>query len=359
MQITQFLVGFTFAAGHLFVEYTIPASTIYAGKYGFKAATSALVAAASTMSSEFASPTATAGANAWLKKLAYRAAGQEGLAENVRNNMGEVFGPEAAHVQETLSQMANEGALETVPCIDTTGQSFAIWLNLFYLAPLTWLFLRFFIRSYSRSRGAAGAKSSTRRLSKSASDALDDVDKELDSLGRSAEDSLDNMVKKVRKSADKRRVSETIEKFEKGLAKGYDTAVSEAKDVGAKGRTLAAKASEEFTDKVNKWRDRTVNGNGADGEQESSTPQKSQAGVKKEKEEAKPEIKTEEPEEQKPSASQEEPTTEEPNSPQDSGVLVDKEEGEKYDDKENQKAQGLSTANPKEEGTSYAEKVKK
>lgn len=355
MQITQFLIGFTFAAGHLFVEYTIPASTIYAGKYGFKAATSRVAAAASTISSEVAAATATAGLDAWLKKLVYRAAGQEGLAENVRNSMGEVFGPEAAHVQETLSQMQTAGALETVPCIDTTGQSFAIWLNLFYLAPLTWLFLRFFIRSYSRSLGGAGG-TRTRRLSKSATDALQDVDNELESLSRSAEDGLDNMVKKVRKSADKRRVSETIEKFEKGLGKGYDAAVNEAKEVGEKGRKLAVKTSQEFTDKVNKWRDRTVNGSGAEGEQE-GTPQKAKAGARKEADEVKAEeeadttqnnIKKEDSEEQKP------------NSPQDSGVLIEKDEDEDdgKEDKENQKPEGLSSADPKKEGISYAEKVK-
>jgi hypothetical protein len=38
--------------------------------------------------------------------------------------------------------------METVPCIDTSGQMFAIWLNVLYLLPLTVLFIRFFIRSY-------------------------------------------------------------------------------------------------------------------------------------------------------------------------------------------------------------------
>jgi hypothetical protein len=43
----------------------------------------------------------------------------------------------------------------TIPCIDTSGQTFAIWLNVLYLAPLTWLFVRFFIRSYLRRAGTS------------------------------------------------------------------------------------------------------------------------------------------------------------------------------------------------------------
>jgi hypothetical protein len=33
-------------------------------------------------------------------------------------------------------------------CVDTSGQAFAIMLNVSYLLPLTWLFARFFVRSY-------------------------------------------------------------------------------------------------------------------------------------------------------------------------------------------------------------------
>jgi hypothetical protein len=39
---------------------------------------------------------------------------------------------------------------QTMSCIDTTGETFAIWFNVLYLTPLTFLFLRFFVKSYFR-----------------------------------------------------------------------------------------------------------------------------------------------------------------------------------------------------------------
>ncbi|XXH02558.1 hypothetical protein Hte_008935 [Hypoxylon texense] len=39
---------------------------------------------------------------------------------------------------------------QTIPCIDTSGETFAIWFNVLYLAPLTVLFVRFFVKSYFR-----------------------------------------------------------------------------------------------------------------------------------------------------------------------------------------------------------------
>jgi GNS1/SUR4 family len=39
---------------------------------------------------------------------------------------------------------------QQVKCINTSGQTFAIWLNVVYLTPLTFLFVRFFIKSYLR-----------------------------------------------------------------------------------------------------------------------------------------------------------------------------------------------------------------
>ncbi len=34
-----------------------------------------------------------------------------------------------------------------IPCINTTSATFAIWLNVLYLAPLTYLFASFFVAS--------------------------------------------------------------------------------------------------------------------------------------------------------------------------------------------------------------------
>ena len=94
----------------------------------------------STISSVIESATATAGILNVVKKFVLRAAGHEGLAENVLNEEGEPFGIDAIHLHEV--EKANEEIryrLEypTVNCLDTSGQSFAILLNVAYLAPLT------------------------------------------------------------------------------------------------------------------------------------------------------------------------------------------------------------------------------
>ncbi len=73
---------------------------------------------------------------------------------------------------------ATSGALsfKTVPCIATTGETFAIWLNVLYLAPLTYLFVKFFITSYLRRSNAESAR--VARLGKNG------VDGTVDSKGR-------------------------------------------------------------------------------------------------------------------------------------------------------------------------------
>lgn len=55
----------------------------------------------------------------------------------------------------------------TQPCILTTGETWAIWMNVLYLAPLTYLFVSFFITSYlKRTKSAIKATGkSARRLS--------------------------------------------------------------------------------------------------------------------------------------------------------------------------------------------------
>lgn len=74
-----------------------------------------------------------------VKSIIYRAAGAEGLAEAV----GKV-GEKAEMVNQVVS------GYKTVNCLDTQGQTFATWLNVFYLGPLMYLFMRFFYRSYIR-----------------------------------------------------------------------------------------------------------------------------------------------------------------------------------------------------------------
>lgn len=153
MQIIQFLVGTAYASVHSFVYYTVPVLVPTTLKEGI---TSAAVAASSVASSTAAVAT-SAGAGTLLKKFLFRAAGEEGLAENA-----------GTYYPEQLSQLkASRGIPETVQyhlehqtisCIDTSGQTFAIWLNVFYLTPLTFLFARFFYKSYIRRSPKSGQK---------------------------------------------------------------------------------------------------------------------------------------------------------------------------------------------------------
>ena len=139
MQIAQFVIGFTFAALHLFISYSVPVSTPYQVASSVNSGVSAVSSAASSVLSNPAAATAaTAGAAAFLKKLVLRAAGEEGLAENVRNEQGQLFGPEARHLIDSVTEETRwRDEYQTIPCIDTTGEAFAVWLNLIYLLPLT------------------------------------------------------------------------------------------------------------------------------------------------------------------------------------------------------------------------------
>ncbi|KAK7188431.1 hypothetical protein DPSP01_004649 [Paraphaeosphaeria sporulosa] len=204
MQITQFLVGVTFAALHLFVSYTVPVSVAYevAENVLPKLNASSIASAASSVAST-AVPAATGAGLAFLKKWIYRAAGDEGLAENVYAapaTTPAAFAGAPQHAQHPIQHATHTRTVyrtqyEHVPCIDTSGQAFAIYLNLIYLAPLTILFMRFFVKSYMR-RGAPNTKHRTtqQHIAKSTRDAIHGVDREIESLGKSAEDGVDAFV---------------------------------------------------------------------------------------------------------------------------------------------------------------------
>ncbi|KAJ6160349.1 hypothetical protein N7470_003745 [Penicillium chermesinum] len=157
MQITQFIFGTNMAAAYLFVEYTVPYPV---GSPALRHLSHAIPAA-----NPASAPSADAGVVPWLKKLAFRAAGADGIAGNVG---GAVPSPPTGYTQEM------------VPCVDTTGQAFAIWLNVSYLLPLTYLFVRFFVRSYLK-RKDPGVKQSTHMeaAEKAGMDALKGVSREI------------------------------------------------------------------------------------------------------------------------------------------------------------------------------------
>ncbi|KAK5047724.1 hypothetical protein LTR84_006389 [Exophiala bonariae] len=174
LQISQFVVGVFYAFTHLFVAYQIPVSVPYLYRLG-TAASSVLANAPSSVSSavSIATSTASAGTGAWLKKIALRAAGHEGLAENVLNEQGRPFGIDAIHIAEDLvnkEETRYRDELQWVNCLDTSGQVFAILVNVVYLLPLTWLFAQFFITSYlkrveRRRSSTASEMANTARLS--------------------------------------------------------------------------------------------------------------------------------------------------------------------------------------------------
>jgi GNS1/SUR4 family len=182
MQIAQFVVGSSFALAHLFIAYTIPVNVPYV--YSLADLTSALTSDLSSAAS-VATATATAGLGSWLKKIAFRAAGEEGLAENVQNEQGKPFGIDAIHAAKDLKmreEIRYRDELRMIHCTDTSGQVFAILINCFYLFPLTWLFVRFFIRSYTRrgEQQQSGNSSKLQLIEESGKDATKNVKKELD-----------------------------------------------------------------------------------------------------------------------------------------------------------------------------------
>jgi hypothetical protein len=169
MQIIQFLVGASYAALHSFVSYTIPVQVP-------DLATSAQNAAASAVSS-VAAVASSAGFGDLMKKILFRAAGEEGLAENVNGAypLGQVAQASSGAIQYRTEY-------QTVQCIDTSGQTFAIWFNVLYLTPLTALFVRFFVKSYLRRTqkgGKGGHQTKHAAAEKAGKDALKGMEREV------------------------------------------------------------------------------------------------------------------------------------------------------------------------------------
>jgi hypothetical protein len=186
MQISQFLIGITFATLHLFVIYSIPVSTSYTVSKTISSAASAASAAAAAAASAAPSSLGTL-----FKKFILRALGEPGMAERVDAPR---FINRAGNLVNSTQETKWRTEFAYIPCIDTEGQAFAIWLNVFYLAPLTGLFVRFFIRSYS-NRGPGRAKKQDHRLN--VSKAATDAAREFDSLGKAAENGVGDLANGV------------------------------------------------------------------------------------------------------------------------------------------------------------------
>ena len=180
MQIIQFLVGASYASAHSFIKYTVPIQVSDSLPAQIVSSVSVATAAAST------------GLGSLAKKVLLRAADQEGLAENVGVvSASPSPSPQVSHFGEHKYHTE----YQTTPCVDTSGQTFAVWLNVLYLTPLTFLFVRFFIKSYIR-RTSKSTSPATRpgRMEKAGMDALKGVDREVHENGNTGNGVLEERV---------------------------------------------------------------------------------------------------------------------------------------------------------------------
>lgn len=181
MQIMQFIGGTFMTVSYMFISYSVPLSA--SRSLSLEDLSKAMPAAvASAAESGIAAATASAGVVPWLKKLAFRAAGAEGIAENVLNAQGQQFGADTARYSQIKQEIIRAAQFETVSCVNNDGQAFAILLNVMYLLPLTYLFARFFVRSYLRRiEPAEKQKPSTQihQVEQAGLDALKGVSREI------------------------------------------------------------------------------------------------------------------------------------------------------------------------------------
>ena len=213
MQITQFLVGATYATLHLFVQYDIPITTMYKVLHPVTSVASAASSTAASLTSSAAQAASSPAFAAKLMRLLLRAAGDEGVAENVRDNANQVIlggsgsgSGIADSIRSGAQSIAQKFHEETiyrteytkVDCLDTSGQSFAVWLNVFYLFPLTVLFVRFFIRAYYY-RTSNTKQGKRHAASRSAIDAAKGVDREIDEPSKAAEREVEKDIQAMRK----------------------------------------------------------------------------------------------------------------------------------------------------------------
>ncbi|KAH8783331.1 GNS1/SUR4 family protein [Diaporthe sp. PMI_573] len=145
LQITQFLIGASYAMIHSFVSYSLPV-----------AKTVVQDSAAPVATSVDADNSVPSPAPAFLDNLKQMVLG---MASKVTTSAAaQATSAEANAEPEQSTTTQTVYTQEIVPCINTTGQTFAIWLNVLYLAPLTYLFVKFFITSYLRRSSATSAQ---------------------------------------------------------------------------------------------------------------------------------------------------------------------------------------------------------
>ncbi|OTB08029.1 hypothetical protein M426DRAFT_317537 [Hypoxylon sp. CI-4A] len=143
LQISQFIIGASAAMIHSFISYLVPIEVKVAPA-------EAAVIASSLSAATNATPSAV-GILDSLKQTLFGAAEAAGAA-------AVVSAPVASSTGDGTSFVTR---YQKVDCITTSGATFAIWLNVIYLAPLTYLFVSFFIASYLRRSKAEGVRAKT------------------------------------------------------------------------------------------------------------------------------------------------------------------------------------------------------
>ncbi|GAA5989628.1 hypothetical protein JCM11641_002905 [Rhodosporidiobolus odoratus] len=140
MQITQFLVGFSLAASYLFItlpnlpnlpKLELPAS--FPSSAGLSEAAAAHFASASDVAAAHFATASGAAAEQW------------------------------SHAATTLEAGMQTLKAEGPQCLVNAAQRSAVYLNLAYLIPLTYLFAAFFVKSYRKKPSQASVTPETRK----------------------------------------------------------------------------------------------------------------------------------------------------------------------------------------------------
>ncbi|KAL8872416.1 MAG: hypothetical protein Q9174_001948 [Haloplaca sp. 1 TL-2023] len=245
MQIAQIVLGTTYAVIHLFVAYDIPVEMPYLFVHNLS---SALPTAASSLSSALPSVTGSVDIGSWIKKAALRAAGEEGLAENVRNSLGETFGIDAVHaaeVEKAQEEIRYKMSYQKVNCLDAPGQTFAILLNLVYLVPLAFMFIRFFTKAYTKKAQGSSPPSKTVNAQQSGKSAARDIKDEIKEAMTSEQEALEANPPEIPS-----QVSSRTEKFNKGSENLGEKAKDAASEMSGKVKDGAQQVNDYLQDKV-------------------------------------------------------------------------------------------------------------
>ena len=268
LQIAQIAFGAFYAFAHLFVSYDIPVEQAYSYVHNLSSALpSTASTVSSTLSSAFTSATAVAGFGSWLKKAALRAAGEEGLAENVRNDQGETFGIDAIHaadVEKAQEEIRYRMSTQRVHCLDTSGQALAIFMNLVYLAPLLYLFITFFYNSYTaRAHSEPPKPTKEENITQSSRDAVKDIEREIREAveGKQGGDiepppelkaKLENAKRNAKENAKdlNEKARSNIEDLEAKAQKGAHDLSSKAQDAAGDLPAKVQKGAQDLSNKV-------------------------------------------------------------------------------------------------------------